>query len=291
MDIISSNSEYLSSIVLTGVFFLLMSVEMIFPLRRRKRSWLRRVVINGCLTAVAFIVGTFIVRTVSLSLSNWTSAHGFGMLNVFKLPFAVQFVAGFLLMDLTFYYWHRLNHSVPLLWRFHNVHHIDPDMDVTTSFRFHFVEIFYSTGFRVVQVGLIGVAPLTYVVYEVCFQCGTMFHHSNTRLPLRLERILNMLIVTPRMHGVHHSTVKDETNSNYSVIFRWWDPLHRSLRLGVRQADIDIGVPAYQEAADNRLWNLISLPFRRQREHWRLPGGTITQRDPSERSSQNMLME
>ena len=136
-------------------------------------------------------------------------------------------------MDLTFYYWHRLNHTRPLLWRFHNVHHADPDMDVTTSFRFHWGEVLYSTVFRLLQVGLIGVSPLTYLVYEVVFNGATMFHHSNLRLPVAWERRLNRVFVTPRMHGVHHSAVGPETNSNYSVIFSWWDRLNRSLRLNV----------------------------------------------------------
>ena len=122
-------------------------------------------------------------------------------------------------MDLTFYYWHRLNHLRPLLWRFHNVHHVDPDMDVTTSFRFHLGEVLYSTLFRLLQVGLMGVSPLTYLLYEFIFNCATMFHHSNVRLPLAWERLLNRVFVTPRMHGVHHSALGPETNSNYSVIF------------------------------------------------------------------------
>lgn len=291
MEPSSSNPEYLSTAVLTGLFLLLMAVEAVFPLRRRKRSWFRRIIINACMSAVAFVVGTFVVRSVSLNLIGWTSEHEFGLLHVVSLPLGVQFVAGFLLMDLTFYYWHRVNHVVPVLWRFHNVHHIDPDMDVTTSFRFHFVEIFYSTGFRVVQVGLIGVAPITYIVYEVFFQGATMFHHSNMRLPIRLERWLNTIVVTPRMHGIHHSAVRHETNSNYSVIFRWWDAIHRSLRLGVHQDDITIGVPGYQEPGDNGLWRLLSLPFRRQRDYWRFSDGSIPERESSPPTPSNALLE
>jgi sterol desaturase/sphingolipid hydroxylase (fatty acid hydroxylase superfamily) len=291
MDKLSSTPEYLTTIVLTGIFLLLMLIEALFPLRQRKRSWIRRVIINGCMSAVAFVVGTFVVRNVSLGLIGWTSENQFGLLQFFELPLGVQFVAGFLLMDLTFYYWHRVNHVVPLLWRFHNVHHIDPDMDVSTSFRFHFVEIFYSTGFRVLQVGLIGIAPLTYVVYELVFQCATMFHHSNMRLPVQIERLLNKIFVTPRMHGIHHSAVMDETNSNYSVVFRWWDALHKSLILGVSQAKIDIGVPAYQEPEDNGLWALICLPFRKQREYWRYSDGTASARDSSDASARNVLVE
>ncbi|MFW6170235.1 MAG: sterol desaturase family protein [Planctomycetota bacterium] len=145
----------------------------------------------------------------------------------------MSLAAGILLLDLSFYWWHRLNHAWPLLWRFHNAHHIDPDLDSTTPFRFHAGEIAYSSVFHAVQIGLIGPSALAIAVYELLFPSGTVFHHSNVRLPLGLERALSLVFVTFRMHGVHRSVIRDETNSNYSVLFRWWDPLHRSLRLNV----------------------------------------------------------
>ncbi len=269
-------SEYQSTIlpaVLAASFVFLFLVEFVRPLRKRKRSRGHRLFVNLCLTLLVFVCGTFLVRTAGLGLSRWTSDHSFGALNIIPMPVTAHFLFGFLLMDLTFYYWHRVNHVIPLLWRFHNVHHVDPDLDVTTSFRFHFVEIAYSTVFRVVQVGLIGVLPITYVLYEGVFSLATMFHHSNLRLPIRFERWLNRVVVTPRMHGIHHSTVKEETNSNYSVVFRWWDEIHRSLRVRVLQSGVNIGVPAYQEAEDNRLLHLLKLPFQKQRDHWQYPDG------------------
>jgi sterol desaturase/sphingolipid hydroxylase (fatty acid hydroxylase superfamily) len=194
-------------------------------------------------------------------------------------------------MDLTFYYWHWANHRICLLWRFHNVHHIDPDMDVSTSFRFHFVEILYSTAFRVLQVFVLGIAPLTYVVYETIFACCTMFHHSNVRLPLQLERLMNKVIVTPRMHGIHHSVVKGETNSNYSVIFRWWDLLHRTLILNIPQSLIRIGVPGYQQIKDNRLWTLLGMPFFKQKNYWEFVDGSSPQSNQNKDAKVTTMLE
>jgi sterol desaturase/sphingolipid hydroxylase (fatty acid hydroxylase superfamily) len=219
-------------------------------------------------------VGYFVVRSAGLGGADRTG--NWGLLGLLPVPAWAGIAIGFALMDLTFYYWHRANHKIWLLWRFHNVHHIDPDLDVSTSFRFHFVEIGYSTLFRVVQVMVLGVTPLTYVIYETAFTCGTMFHHSNLRLPSRLECWLNKVLVTPRMHGVHHSAVLGETDSNYSVVFSWWDRLHRTLVLNVPQAAINIGVPAYQDSGDNGLWSLIKMPFVRQREYWCGPDGKLT---------------
>ena len=196
----------------------------------------QRLPVNFALTALGFAAGALAVRPAALGLAFWLQGHSFGVLHLLALPFWAEAALGVLWLDLTFYYWHRFNHLRPLLWRFHNVHHVDPDLDVTTSFRFHFGEVLYSTPFRVLQVGLLGISPVTFLLYEFMFNCGTMFHHSNIRLPLTLERLVNKVFVTPRMHGIHHSALGPETNSNYSVVFSGWDRLNRSLRLNVPQA-------------------------------------------------------
>jgi sterol desaturase/sphingolipid hydroxylase (fatty acid hydroxylase superfamily) len=265
--------SWLAPVALTAAFLALLVLEALRPLRRRKRPQLPRLLLNLPLSLLTFAAGSLVVRPAGLGLAIWAGDHSFGLLPFLPLPFWARFIMGFLLMDLTFYYWHRLNHTRRLLWRFHAVHHVDPDMDVSTSFRFHFVEILYSTCFRIPQVVLLGIEPLTYVAYESVFQLATMFHHSNLKLPLVWERRLNRLFVTPRMHGVHHSVVGSETNSNYSIIFSLWDRLNRSLRLNVKQSELIIGVPAYLLPGDNRFWPLMTEPFAKPRPYWRWPSG------------------
>ncbi|MPZ78785.1 MAG: sterol desaturase family protein [Deltaproteobacteria bacterium] len=276
--------------VVAAVFVALFIVETSFSLRQAKKSKAKRFFINVGVSGLALATGAYIVAPAAIGLSARSSENSFSLLHVVRLPFAAEFVLGFLLMDLTFYYWHRANHSFPLLWRFHNVHHVDPDLDVSTSFRFHFGEVLYSLGFRALQVYLLGISVLTYLVYELVFQCATLFHHSNVRLPIKLERGINKIIVTPRMHGIHHSIVKDETNSNYSVIFGWWDLLHGTIRLNVRQSDIVIGVPAYMAPDDNRFLNLLILPFRKQRQYWSLTDGKQAQRGLNLNDKKNFLL-
>src|SRR5262245_33560950 len=266
-------------LVFMGLFLFLLLLEALFPLRHRTRALVGRLITNLCVSAFAFAIAAGIVRPVGLSLAAWTSAKPFGLLHLVALPAAVQFGFAFLLMDLTFYYWHLANHKLSVLWRFHNVHHIDPDLDVSTALRFHIGEVLLSAGFRVLQVGLIGLPPLTYMIYEGVFQASTLFHHSNVRLPLRAERLLNLVLVTPRMHGIHHSVVESETSSNYSTVFSWWDRLHRSVRLDIPQAALVIGIPAYHEPVDNTLWSILVLPFRRQHAYWCWPDGSRPTRD------------
>ncbi|MDQ3117145.1 MAG: sterol desaturase family protein [Verrucomicrobiota bacterium] len=260
---------------LFGTFFV---VERFVPLRAHKAALIARLFVNLCFSALAFVVAGLLVRPAAQSALHWAGAQPFGLIHLIPLPGWVQFVSAFLLMDLSFYWWHWLNHRSGFLWRFHNVHHIDADLDVSTGFRFHFGEVAMSAVFRVVQVALIGISAPAFATYELVFQINTLFQHSNVRLPIRLERLLSMVFVTPRMHGIHHSQVQGETNSNYSVVFSWWDRIHRTLGLNIPQSEIVIGVPGYSTPGDRRLLNSILLPFKKQRDYWRMPDGTAALR-------------
>jgi sterol desaturase/sphingolipid hydroxylase (fatty acid hydroxylase superfamily) len=266
---------------LVAVFMLLLTLEAVCPLRRRTRVRSQRLPVNFALTAGVMATGLWVVRPVALAASFWAVDRNFGILGLVKIPDPVAILLGLVLMDLTFYWWHRANHRFFLLWRFHGVHHLDPDLDVTTATRFHFGEVLYSTGFRVLQVGLLGVDAFTFLLYEAIYQVTNMFQHANLHLPLLLERALNKILVTPRMHGIHHSVVSDEVGSNFSVIFRWWDALHRTLKLDVPQQDIVIGVAGYLSPEHNRLWRLVVLPFRFSKNYWHWPDGSEPKRRPS----------
>ena len=151
------------------------------------------------------------------------------------------------------------------MWRFHIVHHTDLDLDVTTAIRFHFGELIGSVFFRGAAVVLIGVSPLTALIYEILFEAATQFHHSNIKLPFRFEKTLNKIFVTPRMHGIHHSMVKRETDSNYSIIFSFWDRIHKTVRLNIPQNEIVTGVPSYADETELTIGQLLKLPFTKIR--------------------------
>jgi sterol desaturase/sphingolipid hydroxylase (fatty acid hydroxylase superfamily) len=278
--------------LIAAVFGALLVLERLLPLRRRCSSLLPRVILNLIISSAAFAVAAILVRPAATAALSWATQKPFGLVHLLALPSALQFIAAFLLMDLTFYWWHIANHRVGFLWRFHNVHHIDPDLDVSTGFRFHFGEVGMSAVFRVAQVLLIGTSMPAFAVYELVFQGNTLFHHSNLRLPIRLERLLNKLLVTPRMHGIHHSQVQRENNSNYGVVFPWWDRVHRTLGLNIPQAEIAIGIPGYSQPDDNRLRNALFMPFRKQRDYWRRSDGTLVERAaPVSRQSSSRLAE
>lgn len=262
--------QFIAGIILILIYFSFLIIERKWPLRKPVRPLLSRMIVNFSLTIIVYAIASLLISPISKFTINLTHTHEFGLLSLLPFNNLLLFVTGFLLMDLTFYYWHRLNHEIPLLWRFHNVHHADPDLDVTTSMRFHCVEIAYSSVFRLIQLGLIGVNPITFFCYEYVFQVCTFFHHSNVKLPIRFERIINKIFVTPRMHGIHHSNYQDETNRNYSVVFSFWDRLLQTIKLNIPQQAITIGVPGYLKPADNTLINLLFMPFKTQRRYWKI---------------------
>lgn len=199
------------------------------------------------------------------------------MLRQIRLPRWAETLLAVARLDYTLDVWHILTHRAPLLWRFHAIHHVDLDLDASTGLRFHFGEIALSVLWRAGQVVIFGVSPRSLAAWQAALSFSILFHHSNLRLPISIERKLSYFIVTPRMHGIHHSFVFEETNSNWSSGFTIWDRLHGTLRLNVPQQEITIGVPALCNPEQVALPAVLAMPFTRQIDLWRLPGnGTPT---------------
>ena len=271
---------------IAGPFFAALLVVLLvlqwrFPLRHCHFSWLRRLVRNVAFSGVGFALARIALVPIPILASVWAANHRFGVLHwlPFQLPHWLLIVIGVLLMDYVYWWWHVALHLIPPMWRFHNVHHSDLCMDVSTGVRFHFGEVIMSVPFRVMVVLLFGLDFWALIVFEFLFESTNLFEHSNWRLPIGFERLLNHVIVTPRMHGIHHSIVQRETNSNWGTIFCWWDILHRTLRRDIPQDAITIGVAGYRDESELTLAKLFVLPFRAQRP-WRLPDGHVPERVP-----------
>lgn len=251
-------------LLVIGFAIVLFILEQIKPLRNKTRSLPHRIIVNISMAALTYAAAiSFVKPTI-----NYFMGKEFGLLTFLDAGSPLQYILGFLLLDLSFYYWHRLNHKLDFLWRFHNCHHLDPDMDVSTAFRFHFAEVGLSSAFRGLQIAIISPALPVLIAYELVFQLGTFFHHANIKLPRPLESILMFFMVTPRIHGIHHSNYKNETDSNYSVVLNWWDRIHGSFRNDISEDEITIGVPGYADDGDNNLLNLIASPFKAQKDYW-----------------------
>lgn len=265
-------------IVFAGALMLL--AERIAPLRSAVESKLRRVVRNLATGGVSLALMTLIQAPLLQPVARWIVRNHVGLLQNVHWPRSIETVIAIVLLDYTLWWWHWATHRIPFLWRFHLVHHVDRDLDTTTALRFHFGELALSIPFRAAQMIVIGVDPRSLWLWQTILFGSILFHHANVRLPFAVERLLARLIVTPRMHGIHHSDRIDETNSNWSSLLSAWDFLHRTFRLDVPDERIVIGVPAYRDRRDVTIGRILTMPFRRQRDDWSANYST-TSRDKS----------
>lgn len=280
---------WLSSLLIGGAFCALAWLERRRPLRRAIEPKLKREGRNLAFAAVGASALLLIERPAILPLAQFIEGHRWGLLKQLRLPWWLEVALAVVMLDYTLYVWHYLTHRVPFLWRFHVAHHVDLDLDTSTALRFHFGELALSVPWRAAQVSIIGVSPISYLLWQTFVFLSIMFHHSNLELPIGFERWLNRLIVTPRMHGIHHSIVERESNSNWSSGFTLWDWLHGTLRLNVPQDEITIGVPAYRDPEEVKLKEVLALPFHEQRPSWLLPDGRKPAREIMSAANDHLL--
>lgn len=191
----------------------------------------------------------------------WAANNGIGILNWLDLPAVGEWLTAILLLDLWMYWWHRICHEVPCLWRFHRVHHSDPNMDVSTSYRFHLGEMMASAMARVPVIALVGLKLEHIALFELVMFVSVLLQHANISLSPTLDRLLRSVLVTPFMHKVHHSNEMIETNSNYCSLFSWCDRIFGTYRGKEDYHAIEFGLREFTEAKDQRLGALITNPL------------------------------
>ena len=241
--------------VVFGALALLLVLERLFPMAKVVGG-LKRVAKNLSLAGVNAVVSWAIVVPVSA----YAASHALGWRPVWWGGWP-GLVLDLLVLDCWIYWWHRANHVWPLLWRFHEVHHLDEFLDASSALRFHFGEVLISSLVRASVILVLGVPLLSVVVFETLLALNTMFHHSDIRLPPRLERALSHVIVTPSIHWVHHHAIRRDTDSNYSALLSLWDRLFGSRSATVRTPDMPIGT---EGLTDRGLPGLIARPFERR---------------------------
>lgn len=253
--------------VFIGVLAGLLALERLAPRRAPVQPQSRRWVTNLALV----VIDTLTVRALALALPILAVAAavdagrmGFGLFNVLTWPVWVELALAILIFDFAIWLQHLITHKVPLFWRFHRVHHADRDFDVTTALRFHPVEIAASALLKVGLVYLIGPPALAVILFEVLLNATAMFNHANLRLPLWLDRVVRLILVTPDMHRVHHSVRRDEHDSNYGFSLSLWDRIFRTYTPQPHSGHeaMTVGLE-WQDDRPMQLKWVLWLPFRR----------------------------
>jgi sterol desaturase/sphingolipid hydroxylase (fatty acid hydroxylase superfamily) len=249
--------------VFFGAFVFLALFEILAPRRVLTSSKAGRWSTNLVLVALNPLSVHLVFPILPYALAILAAERQWGLLNHIALPFWFKMVAAVIALDLTIYLQHVLHHAIPTLWRLHLVHHADLDLDLTTGIRFHPIEIVLSMGIKLMAVVALGPPALAVLFFEVALNATSMFNHSNITIPMKVDRVLRLFMVTPDMHRVHHSVVIRETNSNFGFNFPWWDRLLGTYKdqPAKGHAAMTIGLSQFRNPKQITLPKLLILPF------------------------------
>ncbi|MEX2660685.1 MAG: sterol desaturase family protein [Vicinamibacterales bacterium] len=233
--------------------------------RRRARGYVespsvhaaRNLAIAGMAAATVHLFEAPVV----VPLARAVTRRRWGLMPMVKAPAWARDLIAIVLLDYTLYWWHILTHRTPWLWRFHLVHHIDLDLDASTGLRFHAGEIAASIPWRAAQVLAIGASPRALTIWQSLTIASVLFHHSNTKLSPRAERLLSWIVTTPTMHAIHHSVHPAQLQSNFSSGLGIWDRLHGTARFDAEAHEVIVGVAGHLDPRDAALGRILTLPF------------------------------
>ncbi len=262
-EFIFRNEVAIRFTVFLTTFVLLALWEWRWPRRALTQNKLQRWLNNVVLMVTGALLVRVVVPMVAVGAAYFAEQQHLGFSNHFELPLWLEVTVIFVLLDLSMYFQHAMFHVLPIMWRFHRVHHSDMDFDVTTGVRFHPLEILISIVFKIMLILAWGAPVLAVILFEVVLNFMSMFTHSNIHLNIKLERVLRWLVVTPDMHRVHHSVQENETNSNFSFNISVWDRLFGTYKAAPEagQQGAQIGLHGFQERRWQTYMGLLSMPF------------------------------
>ncbi|MGB3627346.1 MAG: sterol desaturase family protein [Henriciella sp.] len=251
--------------IFIGVFLTLVLLEVFFPRRKAELSRAQRWPGAFSLLVIGAVLGRLVVPAGLAGLALWAEGQSIGLFNLVDLPAWLVGLASLLLLDLGVWAQHVVMHKVPLLWRMHRVHHADPHIDAATALRFHPAEIVVSLGWKTLIVVAFGVPAWAAFAFEIILNACAQFNHANWNIPRAVDRWLRLVLVTPDMHRVHHSTIRREANTNFGFCLSVWDRLFRQYKaqpeLGHER--MTIGQTGWREASDQAPLSLLRQPLER----------------------------
>jgi sterol desaturase/sphingolipid hydroxylase (fatty acid hydroxylase superfamily) len=256
------NEENIKLLIIAAVYLTLFTIEHYAPYFKKRQHHLPHSLRNLVLAGINASISTLCFIVIIKHICSWAWDNQFGVLNQINLATAYSFILAIVLIDLWQYIWHRLNHEVAFLWKFHQVHHTDKDMDASTGLRFHPIEIIYSNFIRISIIPFLGLQLDHLLLYEILLLPIILFHHSNIILNENVDKILRIITVTPHIHRLHHSDIQSETDSNYASVFSIWDRLFRSYKMRPIEQAFNLGLGnRYSEKQWNSIYGMLAIPF------------------------------
>lgn len=258
------NEPWLRPAAFAITFVVMFVLESLLPRRHRTESRFRRTWNNLLLSVVNSLAVRFIPILSAVGAATYAEANHIGLFNSFPTSPVLEYAVVLILFDFIIYWQHVASHHLPALWKFHQVHHADHDLDASSGLRFHPVEIAFSMIVKCLAVLALGATPESVILFEIILNSCAIFNHSNLKLPATLDRVLRFVLVTPDMHRVHHSIYHDETNSNYGFNIPWWDRIFRTYKAQPREPHehMQLGIPELPQTEQTvPILSMLRIPF------------------------------
>lgn len=259
MELFLSSESSLRFSLFLLLLLTFLALEWQFPKLNRPAERLTRWTQHFSLS----LLNTFILRLLFPALALNFALNppiSWGLFNFVNYPIWLETLFSLLILDCAIYWQHRLFHRIPFFWSIHRMHHSDLVLDTSTALRFHPIEIVVSMVFKILVVTLLGISPIAVVLFEIALNGTALFNHSNWKLGFA-DSTLKVLLVTPDMHRIHHSSHTPETNSNYGFCLSLWDRLFLSFKEGPDPEEI--GLKEFRKPSEQKFWRLLAQPFQK----------------------------
>lgn len=249
-------------LIFSSTLVLLGLLEFFYSFKERKISRIKRWPANLAVGLIDITVMKVAFPLGIVGVAGWAKLNDIGLFSYLNLNYLFSSILGFVLLDLAIYFQHVYSHKWTLLWRFHRVHHLDLDLDVTSAVRFHPIEILYSGVFKVLIILFLGINPESVLAFEIVLSSMAIFNHANLHIPAALEKVLRFFVVTPQMHIIHHSVERFESDTNFGFNFSCWDFLFKTYRKAFSSSGL-IGQKGFEDIQHQRLRDLLMLPLKK----------------------------
>ncbi|MBU2486648.1 MAG: sterol desaturase family protein [Alphaproteobacteria bacterium] len=268
MTLFGLSEPVIRLLAFSTIFIALAAIELLAPRLERDemRGALksRRWMTNLAMVVLSSVALRIVFPLAAVGTALWAQANGYGLFPRIGLPLWAAGILAFVVLDFAVWLEHVVSHKWQWLWRIHRMHHADTGFDLTTALRFHPLEIVLSMFWKAAVIIALGVPPVAVLVFEIVLNGAAMFNHANIRLPKPVDAVLRLLIVTPDMHRIHHSTDPRETDSNYGFNLAIWDRLFSTYTETPRRGEtgIEIGLSEWRDSRTASLGWALVLPFR-----------------------------
>jgi sterol desaturase/sphingolipid hydroxylase (fatty acid hydroxylase superfamily) len=259
MEALNRLMEIDPNYILVGLIVTFFVMETAFNKPTHNGDKLKHLVQNILFQLIVIAMGSLLGYMLATTF-DWIEQNRFGLFYWIAVPFWFKIIAGVFLLDFADYWFHRMDHKVPLLWRQHRVHHSDTSMDASTALRQFPTElIYFSLGELLISV-LFGIDILTMNIFLFLILPAFFFQHANLNYPDWLDKLLGWLVVTPNYHKVHHEQDQNYTDTNYGTLFIIWDRWFGTFKTKPVQ-EINYGLKEFEGDKKQSFWYLVRSPF------------------------------